>query len=101
MKSMSPRQSKVASEVRHIAALALVQGRIASTLPTSRFTVVECWVSADLKLARLYLQLPAELDAAETLAQANAQLAAPLRKFLATQLATKFIPQISFHPAEE
>lgn len=105
MKSMTPRQHKVASEVQHTAALALVQGRIPSTLPLARVTVIDCWVSADLRLARIYLQLPPEsetgISQAEFFKQANAQLSKPLRKHFATHLATKFIPDPSFWPVED
>lgn len=98
---MTPRQHKVATEVQHVAALALVQGRIPTTLSLTRVAVVDCWVSADLKLARLYLQLPSGTPQAAFLAQLNAEAAKPLRKYLAEHLATKYIPQISFFPAEE
>lgn len=100
MKSMTARQSKVANEVQHVVALALVQGRIPSTLPLTRVTVMECWISADLRLSRIYLQVPAELNTPEFFAEANAQLAKPLRKHLASNLATKYIPNVSFWPAE-
>ncbi len=100
MKSMTPRQNKVANEVQHIVALALVQGRIPSTLPLTRVTVMECWISADLRLSRAYLQVPAELNTPEFFAEANAQLAKPMRKILASGLATKYTPDISFWPAE-
>lgn len=101
MKQMNTRQQKVAHEVRHHVATALLQGRAHSTLPLHRLTIVDCWVSADLRLARLYLQLPPELPEEQTLATANYELAKPLRKYLADHLGTKFIPQISFFPAEE
>ena len=105
MKSMTPRQHKVASEVQHVAAMALVQGRIPSTLPLMRVTVIDCWVSADLRLARLYLQIPPESETGmsqkEFFATANAQLSKPLRKHFATALATKFIPDPSFWPVED
>lgn len=101
MKQMNTRQQKVANEVQSMAAMALLQGRVHSTLPLMRITIVDCWVSADLRLARLYVQLPPEMDIAQTLAVANVQIAAPLRKYLAQNLGTKFIPQISFFPAEE
>lgn len=105
MKSMTPRQHKVASEVQHSAAMALVQGRIPSTLPLERITVVDCWVSADLRLARLFLQVPPESETGIPQKQfflaANAQLAKPMRKYFASHLATKFIPDPSFWPAED
>lgn len=98
---MTPRQHKVASEVQHAVALALVQGRIPSTLDLTRVTVLDCWVSADLRLSRIYLQVPEILNTPEFFATANAQLAKPLRKHLATSLATKFIPDVSFWPSED
>jgi len=98
---MSARQSKVANAVHHAAALALLQGRVPTTLNLSRVTVVDCWVSADLRLARLYLQLPQGTPQAVFFEEANALLAKPLRKLLAEKLATKYIPALSFHPAED
>ena len=102
---MTPRQHKVASEVQHTAALALVQGRIPSTLPLSRVTVIDCWVSADLRLARIYLQIPPEseigMSQKDFFLAANAQLSKPLRKHFASHLATKFIPDPSFWPVED
>lgn len=100
MKAMNQRQSRVAEEVRHVLAPALLRGDIPSTLPTSRLTVTDVWVSSDLRNARVYLALPEELDAEETLATANAQLAAPLRKVLAKGLATKYIPAVTFFRTE-
>ncbi|RYE60690.1 MAG: ribosome-binding factor A [Hyphomicrobiales bacterium] len=97
---MTARQSKVANEVQHIVALALVQGRIPSTLPLTRITVMECWISADLRIARAYLQVPTELNTPEFFAEANAQLAKAMRKIIANGLATKYTPDISFWPAE-
>lgn len=97
---MTARQNKVANEVQHIVALALVQGRIPSTLPLTRVTVMECWISADLRLSRVYLQVPAELNNSQFFAEANAQLTKPLRKILAESLATKYTPNVSFWPAE-
>jgi ribosome-binding factor A len=101
MKTMTPRQSKVANEVHHICAAALLQGRVATTLNISRMTVVDCWVSPDLRLARLYVQLPAGTEQQAFLAEVNAQLPKGLRKVLAGQLATKYIPEVTFFPAEE
>ena len=101
MKTMNTRQSKVAHEVQRTAAQILLQGRIPSTLPLARVTIVDCWVSADLRLARLYVQLPAGTPQADFLAKLNAQAATPMRKQLAGKLATKYIPQVSFHPAED
>lgn len=101
MKSMTARQHKVANEVHHLVALALVQGRIPSTLPLARVTVVDCWISADLRLARIYLQLPAGSNQNEFIHEANQQLPKALRKYLSDSLATKYIPQITFWPAED
>ncbi len=97
---MNDRQRKVANEVQQHAALALLQGRVHSTLPLTRLTVVACWVSADLRLARLYIDVPQELDNAQTYARATHELAKPLRHFLATQLHLKNVPALSFHPRE-
>ncbi len=101
MKSMTPRQSKVANEVQHIAALALVQGRIPSTLPLARVTIVDTWISADLRIARFYLLLPSDLNTPSFFTDINAQLAKPLRKHIGANLATKYTPDVSFHPAED
>lgn len=101
MKSMTARQSKVANEVHHIVAMALVQGRIPSTLPLARLTVVDCWVSADLRLARIYLQFPEGTNQDEFLHEANQQLPRAMRKVLSEQLATKYTPTVSFWPAED
>ncbi len=98
---MNQRQSRVAEEVRHALAPALLRGDIPSTLPTSRLTVTDVWISPDLRLARVYLDLPEELDEAETLAAANAQLAGPLRKVLSKALASKYIPSLSFFRTED
>ncbi|NBV54406.1 MAG: ribosome-binding factor A [Proteobacteria bacterium] len=96
MKQMSPRQHKVAKEVQHLAATALLQGRIHSTLPLHRITVVDCWISADLRLARLYLETPQGANQPEFIEQANLQLAKPLRKYLAENLATRNAPSLTF-----
>lgn len=100
MKQMSDRQRKVAHELHQQAAMALLQSRVHSTLPLTRLTVVACWVSPDLRLARLYLDLPAELESPETYARADAELAKPLRHYLASGLHLKNVPAISFHPRE-
>ncbi len=100
MRMMNDRQRKVAHEVQQHAALALLQGRVHSTLPLTRLTVVACWVSADLRLARLYLDLPTELNSPATFARATAELAKPLRHYLASQLHLKNVPALSFHPRE-
>ncbi len=101
MKSMTPRQNKVATEVQHICALALVQGRIPSTLPLARLTITDGWISPDLRLARLYLQVPPELNTPAFFAELNAQTAKPLRKIIADKLATKYIPSVTFFPTED
>ncbi len=94
MKGMSPRQLKVAEVVRHAIALAMVRGDMPTSLDTTRLTVADVWVSADLKLARVYLQLPPDWLESPTLAMANAQLAKPLRQVLARALANKFVPRV-------
>ena len=101
MKSMTPRQHKVAIQVQHICAMALVQGRVPSTLPLARVTLTDSWISPDLRVARLFLQVPPELNNPQFYADINAQVSKPLRKHLATQLATKYIPNITFFPAED
>lgn len=98
MKAMSARQVKVAKEVQHLIALALIQGRIPSTLPLHRLTVVECWVSADLRIARVFVEVPADVNRDEWLDTANEQLTRPLRKHLATALSSKNAPEVSFWP---
>lgn len=100
MKQMSERQHKVANELQQHAAMALIQGRVHSTLPLTRLNIVACWVSPDLRLARLYLDLPTELEAPETYTRANHELAKPLRHFLATHVHLKNVPALSFHPRE-
>lgn len=100
MKQMNQRQSKVAEEIRAITAMALLRGDVMSTVPLSRVTIEAVWVSADLRLARLYVSLPEGTNEKETLATLNDQVAGPLRKPLANQLATKYIPQLSFHATE-
>ncbi|PZP38838.1 MAG: hypothetical protein DI585_06140 [Pseudomonas fluorescens] len=101
MKNMTPRQNKVANEVQHIAAMALVQGRIPSTLPLSRITIIDTWISADLRLARFYIQTPNELNTEEFFRELNAQLAKPMRKHIASNLATKYVPDVQFFRAED
>lgn len=101
MKTMTPRQHKVAEQVAHLVAQALIQGRVHSTLPLHRLTVVGAWVSADLRLARIHLQLPPEMPEAETFATINQQLPAGVRKYLAENLGTKYTPAVSFFPSEE
>jgi ribosome-binding factor A len=101
MKPMSQRQSRVAEEIRHVVATALLRGDIPTTLPNRAFTVTGVWVSADLRLARVFLELPQNLDETQTLAAADAQLAKPLRKILAQQARLKNTPALSFHPARE
>lgn len=101
MKVMNQRQHKVAEEVRHILASALLQGRVHSTLPLSRLTVLDVWVSADLKLARVFLAFPETLTEAEVLETANAELSKPLRKVLAGSMAGKSVPEITFWPLED
>lgn len=100
MKVMNQRQSKVAEEIRAVTAMALLRGDVMSTVPLSRVTIVAVWASADLRLARLYVELPESLPEKETLAALNEQVAGPLRKALANGLATKYIPQLSFHITE-
>lgn len=97
---MNQRQSKVAEEIRHITAMALLRGDVMSTVPLSRVTVEAVWASADLRLARLYVSLPEGLDEKSTLKDLNDQVATPLRKVLAEHLATKYIPQLSFYATE-
>ena len=98
---MTARQHKVASEVQHVVAMALVQGRVVSTLPLTRVTVADSWVSPDLRLGRIYLLVPQELNTPAFFAELNAQVAKPLRKILAEKLATKYIPSVTFFPAED
>ncbi|MCP5405244.1 MAG: ribosome-binding factor A [Pseudomonadaceae bacterium] len=100
MKQMNQRQMKVAEEVRHIVGLALLRGDVPTTVPLSRLTVTDVWASADLRLARLYIDIPADMDMDATLQALNAQVAGPLRKVLAKQLATKYIPAVSFFATE-
>lgn len=100
MKEMNQRQMKVAEEIRHIVAAALLRGEIPTTVDVARVTVTDVWASADLRLARLYVALPDGEDEAATLAALNQQVATPLRKVLARQLATKYIPQLSFWATE-
>jgi ribosome-binding factor A len=98
MKVMNQRQRQRAEQVRQLVAMALLRGEVHSTLPLARLAVVDVWVSADLKIARLFLSLPAEMDEKTTLDKANAELSGPLRKLLATQLGGKFTPSITFWP---
>ncbi|MFZ2586801.1 MAG: ribosome-binding factor A [Alphaproteobacteria bacterium] len=100
MKNMNQRQSKVAEEIRHIVALALLRDDFGTDANTSRLTVTTVWASADLRLARVYVALPLDWNEKETLAELNALVAAPLRKVLAKQLATKYIPSVSFFVSE-
>lgn len=101
MKSMTPRQNKVANEVQHIAAMALVTGRLPSTLPLTRLTIVDTWMSADLRLARFYVLVPAELNTPTFFADLNAQIGKSMRKHIAENLATKYVPDVTFFPAED
>jgi len=101
MKQMTQRQMKVAEEVRHHAAMALLGGRLTSTVDLTRVTLVDVWVSPDLRLCRLYSELPEGWDMTATLDTLNAEITAPLRKYLAVHLATKFIPAPTFWPATE
>lgn len=101
MKSMTPRQNKVANEVQHIAAMALITGRLPSTLPLTRLTIIDTWVAADLRLARFYMQVPNELNNPAFFKDLNAQIAKPMRKHIAENLATKYVPDVSFWPAED
>ncbi len=100
MKSMTQRQMKVAEEIRHIAGMALIRGDIPTRLATARITITAVWVSADLRQSRLYVALPADWNDAETLAQLNNDVAKPLRKVLARDLATKYIPDVTFWKTE-
>ena len=93
---MTQRQMKVAEELRHHAAMALLGGRLMSTLDLTRVTLVDVWVSSDLRLCRLYTEVPEEWDVEETMKTLNAELVAPMRKYLAQYLATKFIPAPTF-----
>jgi ribosome-binding factor A len=101
MKTMTQRQRQMAEQVRQAVAMALLRGEVMSTLPLSRLNIVDCWISADLKLARLFVSLPAGMDETETLQIANEQLSGPLRKVLAKNLGAKFIPAVSFWPLED
>ncbi|PIZ31347.1 MAG: hypothetical protein COY40_02195 [Alphaproteobacteria bacterium CG_4_10_14_0_8_um_filter_53_9] len=99
MKSMSQRQSRVAEEVRHIAGRALLSGHIHSPVDLTRLTLQDVWVSADLRLARLYINLPEDIaHNGETLEILNKYIAPQLRKIMAKDLATKYIPSPTFHP---
>lgn len=100
MQEMNQRQSRVAEEVRHIAAAALLRGEVPSSVPLSRVTVTGAWVSADLRLARLYVAFPDGTDVPTALEALNRQVSGPLRKVLAKQLATKYIPEVSFIASE-
>jgi ribosome-binding factor A len=101
MKAMTARQHKVAIELQHQVAMALLQGRVHSTLPLARLNVVGAWISADLRLARIYLATPPELATPATFATINAEIAKPLRHYLASQLALKNTPSLSFHSETE
>ena len=96
MKAMSPRQHKVAAVVQQAVAMALLRGDVASTLPLSRLTVADVWLSPDLRLARIYLQVPTEWNMQATLATVNAELARPLRGVLGKAMANKSIPALEF-----
>lgn len=96
MKAMSPRQHKVAAVVQQAVAMALLRGDVASTLPLSRLTVADVWLSPDLRLARIYLQVPTEWDMQATLATVNAEITRPLRGVLGKAMANKFTPQLEF-----
>ncbi|HEX2859326.1 MAG TPA: ribosome-binding factor A [Alphaproteobacteria bacterium] len=100
MKAMSQRASRVAEEVRHVVAMALLRGDIPTTLPTRALTVVDVWISADLRLARVFIQVPADADETAFIEAANEQLSKPMRKVLATQAALKSTPAIEFYSAE-
>lgn len=100
MKVMNQRQSKVAEEIRHIIGMALLRGDVPTRVDLARLTVTAVWASADLRLARVYIDLPDSWDEAATLADLNAHVAGPLRKVLAKQLATKYIPELSFFVSE-
>jgi ribosome-binding factor A len=99
MKQMSQRQHKVAEELRHHAATALLGGRLTSTIDLTRVTVLDVWVSPDLRLCRLYVEVPQGWDIDATLDTLNHEITAPLRKYLAAHLATKFIPAPTFMSA--
>lgn len=99
MKQMSQRQHKVSEEVRHHAATSLLGGRLTSTLDLTRVTILDVWVSPDLRLARLYAEFPDDWDIDTTLTTLNREILAPMRKYMATQLATKFIPAPTFFSA--
>lgn len=96
MKQMSQRQHKVAEELRHHAATALLGGRLTSTIDLTRVTVLDVWVSPDLRLCRLYIELPEGWDMDATLKTLNHEIVGAMRKYLATHLATKFIPAPTF-----
>lgn len=100
MKEMNQRQQKVAEEIRHIVGMALLRGDAHSYLDLTRLTVTAVWASADLRLARVYVALPKQWKEKAALEELNAHVAAPLRKVLAKQLATKYIPQLSFFVSE-
>jgi ribosome-binding factor A len=98
MKAMSQRQQKVAEEVRHVIASTLLRGDIPTTLPTRSLTVVDVWVSADLRLARVFIDMPPDFDTKAVTEAANEQLSKPLRKALSRQAALKNTPAIQFFP---
>lgn len=98
MKTMNQRQRQRAEQVRQAVSMAMLRGEVMSTLPLSRLNVLDVWVSADLKLARVFLSLPEGMDETETLKIANAELSAPLRKLMAKNLGGKFTPSVTFWP---
>ena len=100
MKQMSQRQHKVAEELRHHAATALLGGRLMSTIDLTRVTVLDVWVSPDLRLCRLYVEFPEEWDIDGTLKTLNAEITASMRKYFANNLATKYIPAPTFWSAK-
>lgn len=100
MKTMNQRQNKVAEEIRHVVGMALLRGEIYSRVDLSRVTVTAVWASADLRQARIYVAMPSTWKVAPALADLNAYVAVPLRKVLAKQLATKYIPALTFFESE-
>lgn len=93
MKAMGQRQHRVAEKVRHIVAKALVQREWVAPMDTTLLVVDDVWMSADLKIARVFISgLTTPLDAA-SVKELN-QHAAPLRKHLGRELGTKYTPEL-------
>lgn len=95
MKPMSQRQHRMCEVVRQVVAQTLVDGSVPLPGDTSRLTLSDLWISADLRIARCYMAGLGE-QKSETLQYLNASHKS-FRKILSKRMENKYIPTLEFY----